>query len=151
MAMIALRLLTPCRYLCVLASVAAEVALEGSKIRVLLLQGSDIGLIAYVIDPSEVEGGLFSHLLLERVPRHLVVANLSPYDAAEGLGYLSHTLLVPGKIYLMLYGKKKSLPGALFIATLVFHKDMRNHNAPGLCADTLVQRDAPGERIPPRT
>src|ERR687896_555305 len=98
--MIALRLLTPCGYLCALPSVAAEVALEGSKLRVLLLQGSNIGLIAYVVDPPEIEGGLFAHLLLELVPGHLVVANLSPYDASIGLGYLAHTLFVPGEVYL---------------------------------------------------
>src|SRR5215203_3519368 len=92
--------LTSCRKLRALPSVAAEVALEDSKLRVLLPQGSDVRLIAYVVDPPEIEGALFAHLLLELVPGHLVVANLSPYDAAERFGYLGHTLFVPGKIYL---------------------------------------------------
>src|SRR5215203_7568384 len=98
--MIALRLLAPCRYLGTLPSVTAEVALEDSKLRVLLPQGSDVRLIAYVVHPPRIEGDLCAHLLLELVPGHLVVANLSPYDAAERIGYLGHTLFVPGKIYL---------------------------------------------------
>src|SRR5918998_3760766 len=98
--MIVLRSLTSCRNFGTLPSVAAKVPLEGSELRILLLQGSDIGLIAYVVDPPDIEGGLFAHLLLELAPGHLVVADLSAYDAPKGLGYLGHTLLVPGKIYL---------------------------------------------------
>ena len=71
-----------------------EVALEGSKLRVLLPQGSDVRLVAYVVDPPGIEGGLFAHLLLELTPGHLVVANLSPYDAPEGIGYLEREMLV---------------------------------------------------------
>jgi hypothetical protein len=58
--------------------VTTEVALEGSKLRVLFPQGNDIGLIAYVVDPPEIDGGLFAHLLLELDPGHLAVANLPP-------------------------------------------------------------------------
>src|SRR3712207_3073629 len=83
-----LRLLTPCENLCALPSMAAEVALEGSKLRILLLQGSDIRLVAHVVEPPILDGELFAHLLLELVPGHLVVANPPPYDAAEGFGYL---------------------------------------------------------------
>jgi hypothetical protein len=99
--MIVVRSLTSsCRNSGTLPSVAAKVPLEGSELRVLLPQGSDIRLVTYVVDPPEIEGGLFAHLLLDLIPGHLIVANLSPYDAAERIGYLAHTLFVPGKIYL---------------------------------------------------
>src|SRR5918998_3189872 len=98
--MIVLRSLTSCRNFGTLPSVAAKVPLEGSELRILLLQGSDIGLIAYVVDPPDIDGGLFVHLLLELVPGHLVVANISAYDAPKGLGYLGHVLFVSGKVYL---------------------------------------------------
>src|SRR3712207_1905977 len=84
--------LTPCRNLCALPSVTTEVPLKGSKLRVLLLQRSDVRLTAYVVDPPEIDGGLFAHLLLELVPGHLIVANLSPCDATKGLGNLGHGL-----------------------------------------------------------
>src|SRR5918998_6037175 len=98
--MIVLRSLTSFRNFGTLPSVAAKVPLEGSELRVLLPQGSDIRLVTYVVDPPKIEGGLFAHLLLDLIPGHPVVANLSPHDAAERIGYLGHTLLVPGKIYL---------------------------------------------------
>ena len=92
--------LTSGRRLCTFPSVATEVLLEGSKLKVLLSQGSYIRLVTHVVEPPVHDGILFTHLLLKLVPRYLVVVNFSPYDAAKGLGYLGHGLLVSGKIYL---------------------------------------------------
>src|SRR5215207_259689 len=92
--------LYPCRNLRAFPSVGAKVALEGSELGILLLQGGDIRLVAHVVQPPVLDGDLFAHLLLELVPGHLIVANFSPYDAAKGLGYLRHGWLVSGKIYL---------------------------------------------------
>src|SRR5215208_340414 len=92
--------LYPCRNLRAFPSVGAEVALEGSELGILLLQGFDIRLVAHLVEPPVHDGDLFANLHLELVPGHLVVANFSPYDAAKGLGYLRHGWLVSGKIYL---------------------------------------------------
>src|SRR5215207_3733034 len=92
--------LTLYRKLRTLPAVAAEVPLEGSKLRVLPPQGIYIRLVTHVVEPPVHDGILFTHLLLKLVPGHLVVVDLPPYNATEGLSYLGHSLFVSGNVYL---------------------------------------------------
>src|SRR4028119_2014636 len=83
-----------------LPSVAAQVALEVDQPGVLPTQGFHVRLVAHLVEPPVHHGVLLAHLLLELLPRDLVVADLPSRDAPEGLGDLGHGPLVPGDLHL---------------------------------------------------